>query len=103
LYPIKTTDKKLKELFISVLKRADELSKKPEFYNTLTNTCTTSIQEHVNFVRGNNNQSLINWSKLIFLPSHSDKIAFDLGLIDTEMNLEDAREYYKINDLSEKY
>lgn len=103
MYPIKLEDKKLEELFISVIKRAQKLTKEPEFYNTITNTCTTSILLHVNSVRENSKKEKIAWSKQIFLPSHSDRIAYDLWFIDTNLSLEKAREYYKINDLSEKY
>lgn len=103
LYPIKTDKEKIKKLFISVIQRANKLSKEPEFYNTLTNTCTTSILEHVNSIREENNKAKISWSKKIFLPSHSDQIAYDLWLINTKLSLEKAREYYKINELSEKY
>ncbi len=45
----------------------------------------------------------VNWSKQIFLPANSDKIAFDLWLIDTKLSLEEAREYYQINELAEKF
>ena len=78
MYPIKTDKQNIKNLFVSVLQRADKLSKKPEFYNTFTNTCTTSILEHVNSIRQNNNKQKISWSQKVFLPSHSDQIAYDL-------------------------
>ena len=103
MYPIKTSNDNIKKLFVSALKRAEKLNNFPEFYNTFTNTCTTSILEHVNPLRIDNWNSIINWSKQIFLPSHSDRIAFDLWFIDTELSLEEAREYYKINELAEKY
>lgn len=103
LYPIQTSQANMKNLFISVLKRADILSKQPEFYNTLTNTCTTSILDHVNELRVWNDKKTIQWSKQIFLPSHSDQIAYDAGFIDTDLSLEEARKYYQINELSQKY
>lgn len=103
MYPIKTSKQNIKRLFISALKEADKLSKEPEFYNTFTNTCITSILKHVNILREDNWKTMINWSKQVFLPSHSDQIAYDLGLLDTELPLEEAREYYKINELSEKH
>ncbi len=99
VYPIKTPAEKIQKLFVSMLKRADELSTKPEFYNTLTQNCTTSILGHVNELR----EEKIPWSLEALLPSHSDKIIYDLGLIDTDLSLEEAREYYKINELSEKF
>ena len=103
MYPIKTSNDNIKKLFISALKRADKLNKYPEFYNTFTNTCITSILMHVNELRKNNWKELINWSKQIFLPSHSDEIAYNLWLIDTKLSLKEAREYYKINKLAEKF
>ncbi|MDD2916586.1 MAG: DUF4105 domain-containing protein [Candidatus Gracilibacteria bacterium] len=99
MYPIKTPKEKMQGLFSSAMHRADQLTKEPEFYNTLWNTCTTSILRHVNALRTDK----ISWEKKILLPSHSDDIAYELGLIDTSLSLPEAREYYKINALSEKY
>jgi hypothetical protein len=45
----------------------------------------------------------ISWSKEALLPSHSDKIIYDLWLINTELSLEEARKYYQINELSEEF
>ena len=103
MYPIKANKEDIKKLFLSALQRADKLSKQPEFYNTVYKTCTTSILDHVNYIRNDKWKNLISWSTKVFLPSNSDKIAYDLWLIDTELSLEEAREYYKINELSEKY
>lgn len=103
MYPIKTSKENIKNIFISMLEKADKLTKKPEFYNTITNNCTTSIFKHVNDLRQSTNKEKIWWSIYTFLPSRSDKVIYDLWYIDTNLNLEDAREYYKINDLSEKY
>ena len=99
LYPMKATKTQIKELFSSALHRADKLSKEPEFYNTFWNTCTTSILRHVNSLR---KDKISSFDMKILLPSNSDKIAYDLWLIDTNLSLEEAREYYTINELSEK-
>lgn len=103
LYPIKAEKKDIQKLFLSVIQRAKRLSETPEFYNTLTNTCTTSILSHVNILREENLKFPIEWGKKIFLPSHSDEIAYDVWLIDTDLPLAEAREYYTINELSEQY
>ena len=99
MYPIKTPTEKIQKLFISMLERADSLSKNPEFYNTVTQNCTTSILDHVNQIR----KEPIPWTKEALLPSHSDKVIYDLGLIDTKLSLEEARKYYQINELSEQF
>lgn len=88
-----------KELFVSMLRRADKLWKKAEFYNTFTNNCTTNIQKHANDIRITN----IPWTKYLILPSESDKVVYEYWLIDTNLSLSDARKYYKINELSQKY
>lgn len=63
------------------------------------NTCATSILRHINALRSEK----ISWSKKILLPSNSDQVAYAVGLIDTSLPLSEAREYYKINDLSEEF
>lgn len=99
MYPIKTTQEKIQKLFISMLERADELSKKAEFYNTITQNCTTSILSHVNELR----EEKIPWSLEALLPSNSDKVIYELWLINTQLTLPEARKYYQINDLSEQF
>lgn len=103
MYPIKTTKENISKLLVSMLERADKLSKTPEFYNTIFNNCTTNIYNHVNTIRKLNNTEKISWSINTFLPSHSDENIYELWLIDTSLPLDEAREYYKINELSEKY
>lgn len=99
MYPLKLEKEKMKALFISVLKRADKLTREPEFYNTLWNSCSTDILSHTNALR----QEDIGWNFDVLLPAYSDKIAYDLGLIDTKLSYEEARNYYQINELAEKY
>jgi len=103
MYPIKISQTQLQQLFLSVMTRAQKLAREPEFYNSLTNTCTTSILSHINELKTDNNKALINWSKQIFLPSHSDTIAYEEWFIDTSLSLEEAREYYTINSLSAQH
>jgi hypothetical protein len=50
LYPIRTTRERKVTMFLSMLRRANLLRAHPEFYNTLTNTCTTNLVEHVNTI-----------------------------------------------------
>ncbi len=99
LYPIKAEKQDIETLFVSMLKRATSLSETAEFYNTLTNNCTTTILAHVNEIRNEE----IPWSIEALMPSNSDKVIYELWLIDTELSLEQAREYYQINSLSEAF
>ena len=100
MYPMNATKKQIQDLFSSVIHRADKLTKEPEFYNTFWNTCTTSILRHVNSLRTDKIDSL---DMKVFLPSNSDRIAYKLWLINTNLSLEEARKYYEINELSEMF
>ena len=96
MYPLKIQPENLPKFFVSVMQRAQKLSEEPEWYNTITNTCATAIQDHANFVLDKKRK--ISWGKNILLPKYSDEIAYNLGLIDTKLSLEEARKYYTINE-----
>lgn len=99
LYPVKTTKERMQKLFVSMLTRANKLATEPKFYNTLTNTCTTSIVEHVNeIVPGR-----IPFSYKVLMPGYSDELAQKIGLIDNTLSIEDLRAKYRINDKALKY
>ena len=98
MFPIKASKEGMRELLKDVLKRSNQLATHPEFYNTIVNTCTTALRNHANKLT----EERIPWSMKVLLPEYSDEILYDLGLIDTKLSLEDAREYYRINERAEK-
>ncbi len=99
LYPVKTTKENMKKLFLSMLERNNKLATEPEFYNTLTSTCTTNIVSHVNeIVPGR-----IPFSFKVLMPAYSDELAHKIGLIDNSKSLEELRAKYLINARAEKY
>jgi hypothetical protein len=94
LYPVRAPRKRLEQMFVGMLRRANRLREKPEFYNTLTNTCTTNIVRHVNeLVPGR-----VPWSYKVLLPGYSDELAYSLGLIDTDLPFPEAKRHFRIND-----
>lgn len=99
VYPVKTSKEKAEMLFMDMIERVNKLKDTPEFYNTLTNTCTTNIVRHVNTITENK----IPLSYKIILPSYSDKLAFDLGLLDTDLSFEKARERFLVNSKAEAF
>ncbi len=100
LYPAKISAAKANELFENMLARAKKLEEKPEFYNTLTNTCTTNIVDHINSIA---EDRLISLDKRILFPEDSDYYAYELGLLDTTLPKESLREKYQINTLAKEY
>ena len=94
LFPIRATPTRLRQLFVNMLARAAALQKAPEFYNTLTNSCTTNIVDHVHqLVPGRVPASL-----RIALPGYAGSLAYELGLIDTDLSFEEAEVHYRIDE-----
>lgn len=99
VYPVKTTPERAQKMFLEMLARANKLAAKPEFYNSITNTCTSNLARHANAIV----PGRVPLSYKVLFPGYSDQLAYDLGLIDTDLSFEKAREYFKINERSEKY
>jgi hypothetical protein len=100
LYPIRGNNEKVKEIFIDMLKRANKLAEDPEMYNTLTNNCTTNIISHV---REFSDKPIPWWDFRYLFPATIDTLAYDKGLIDTNLPLVDARAYYLITEKAQAY
>ena len=96
LYPIRTSKEKIRTLFVAMLERANQLAAHPEFYNTLTNTCTSNIVDHIDVIT----PGRIPFSYKTILPAYADDLAFDLGLIDTDSPRDQYRAAHRINDLA---
>jgi hypothetical protein len=93
LYPVRAPRERIEQMFVSMLRRANHLKAEPEHYNTLTNTCTTNIVRHVNeLVPGK-----VPWSYKLVLPGYSDELAYDLGLIDTDLPFTAAKRRFRID------
>lgn len=99
LYPIRATAEGRRSLLLSMLERANALIEQPEFYNTLTNTCTSNIVDHIELIA----PGRIPLSFKTLLPGYADDLAFDLGLIDTELPRESFRAAHQINDLARQH
>lgn len=99
LYPANTSKEKMKALFLLMLERANSLKDKPEFYNTLTSTCTTNLASHINQVT----PGRVPFSLKLLTPGYSDQLAYELDLIQKQGTFEQTRAYYHINDRALKY
>ena len=86
-------------LLTDVLTRVNQLAKQPEFYDTLTNNCTTNIVRHINRVRPNR----VQYDVRMLLPGYSDQIAYNQGLIVPNGTFQQTRERAYINPLAERF
>ena len=99
MYPVLTEKENMRKLFVSMLNRNNKLAKEPEFYNTLTSTCTTNIVSHVNEI----SKGRIPLSYKVLMPAYSDEFAQKIGLIEQNIPIDKLREKYLINEKAEKY
>ena len=93
LYRTTATPKLAQEMFVDVMRRVNKLFREPEFYNTITNNCTTNVRNHVNHLLPDR----IPYDYRVLLPGHSDELAYDLGLIKAKGSFEETRAAAKIN------
>jgi hypothetical protein len=99
LYPIRAPAASVRRVFVEMLQRVNRLHEAPEFYNTLTNSCTSNVVRHVNRVAPGRVPAGIK----TILPGYSDEVALKLGLIDTELDLAGARRRFQINARARRY
>ncbi len=95
LFPIKADEKILRQVFIDMLTRAQKLATVPEFYNTITNNCTTNIVQHV---RKFSDRDIPWWSLRYLLTDFSDKVVYNAGILDTHLSMHEARQYFSITE-----
>ena len=99
VYPTVATPEQARELLIDVLRRVNHLAANPEFYNTLSNNCTTNLADHVNGLK----PGAVKYGWQVLLPGLSDQYAYDLGLLDTSIPFEQLKAMARVNELAEQY
>ncbi len=95
LYPIRTQrPEHARVLFLGMLAAAHQLVLSPRFYNTLTANCTSTIVRHVNTLVPRRVPFSYRW----LLPGYADELAFDLGLIDTDLPRDSLRSHFGVSE-----
>lgn len=99
LFPLRIEGEALKNIFVDMLVRAENIATTPEFYNTLTNNCTTNLIDHF---RKFQDKDLPAFHLNYLLAQYSDKVFYKAGLLDTELSLEEARQYFNITERAQR-
>jgi hypothetical protein len=99
LYRGRAEPSKVQDLLVDMLARVNKLHREPEYYDSLTNNCTTNLVQHVNKLRAGR----IPYDVRVLLPGHSDRLAYELGLLEIQGPFEYARQQARINDLAQVY
>ncbi|NTX08403.1 DUF4105 domain-containing protein [Myxococcus sp. CA040A] len=93
LYPVNASKERISDFFLDMVARMNALHAKPEFYNSLSNNCTTNLVHHFEKVSA----VKVPYDHRTLLPAFSDALAYELGLIETDAPLEVVRARHLIN------
>ncbi len=99
LYRTRATPAQSQALFVDVLQRANRLNQHPEFYNTLTNNCTTNIRDHINHVM----PGRVPWNPAVWITGRADRIAYDMGLLERTRPFDEAKRRALVNEVANRF
>jgi hypothetical protein len=77
LYPLRITPEETRRLFGGYMDRATGLAARPEFYNTVTNNCTSNIVRIID--RGLPRGKRLGLSWRLLFSGYADAFAYDIG------------------------
>ncbi len=99
LYRATATPEQSRKLFLDVFQRVNKLYREPEFYDTLTNNCTTNIRNHINHLKPDK----VPYDYRVLLPGYSDQLAYELGLIERHGSFSETRAQARVNYMAYLY
>jgi len=92
LYHLNTTPVFAREVFLSYLREVNSLKARPEWYNALTENCTTSIRKHT---MPYNPKARLDWR--IIVNGYIDEMLYERGMIDTNLPFAELKKLSYIN------
>jgi hypothetical protein len=99
VYRTKATPQMARRLLVEVMQRVNKLHDEPEYYDTLSNNCTTNIVRHINQLVPGSVPSDIR----VLLPGFADNLAWELGLIDNSRPFDEVKRRARVNELALRY
>ena len=91
LYRLQATPEQGRQLFLDYLRRANELHERAEWYNALTDNCTTAIRTQ----RAAADRAPLDWRML--LNGHLDELLYERGAIATNLPFAELKKLSNIN------
>ena len=93
VYRIQGPRENLRRFFLDYMKTINEMRDHPQFYNTLTTNCTTSVLLHTRV-----NQGAPPWSWKILLSGYVPQYAYELGRLDQSVPFDELERQARVND-----
>ena len=90
VYPTTTAPEAIRFLFVDILDSATVLASDPEWYNTITDNCTTSLAKHIRKLSGR----VARWDPRLLVNGHTDEMGIESGWIEPRGTLEETRAFY---------
>ncbi len=95
LYHTTATPEAARIIFLDYLRSANELHRRPAFYNALTSNCTTNIRLHSKAATGS---SAPPWDWRLLLNGKSDEFAYEYGRLAGDLPFPDLKRQAYINE-----
>jgi hypothetical protein len=93
LYPVRAPVERIRTMFVNMLDRAERLADHPEFYQAISNNCTSNLVRHVNQVV----PGRIPTGIAVLLPGYADQVGQSLGLLPATSSVAELRRQYRID------
>jgi hypothetical protein len=93
LFPIRASREQVRGAFLQMMRRAETLEREPSFYNTLTDNCTKALLDAANTVA----REPIRYGPRVLMAGYADAVAYENGLIDTDLPLAAARARFRVD------
>ena len=97
VYRVQTSRENLRRLFLDYMKGMNDIREHPQFYNTLTTNCTTTVLLHTRV-----NQAP-PWSWKILLSGYVPDYAYELGRLDQRVPFAELERQARVNDRAHGY
>jgi len=91
LFRLRGSPERVRELFLDYVRRANHLHEQPEWYNAVTDNCTTGIRAQ----RAAAERAPWDWRMLV--NGRGDELLYERGMIDTNLPLAELKERVHIN------
>jgi hypothetical protein len=99
LYRTRATPEQVQKVFLAAVARVNQIARQPEFYDLVSNNCTTNIVDLVNQLR----PGAVPEDIRVLLPGHSDRLAYDLGLLAAQGPFDQIKAASKVNLVAQLY
>lgn len=92
-YPVRSTPERKRAIFLDMMERAHSLEEQPEFYHLIFNNCMNNITHHLRRLGGRT----LPFDLQVLLTGFSDRVAYYLGFIDTDLPFAKARAAFRVD------